>query len=112
MTSRHALLTVEGFTHASSVIPVVRWSAATSPTVTLAVLPLNCSARPNFAVVAQAALTRLPVRLLPDASAVVGPDPSSNAYAATSSGIVEPVVTVAAFEYGPRLLAPSSARTM
>src|SRR5678816_1596967 len=104
MTSRHAALTVEGLTQASNVIAFVRCSDGASGLVTFADVPLNWSAIPYFAFVVRVALTIVPVRPLPERSVTVPPDVSSNAYAAISSGIVEPVVTVTGLEYGPRLV--------
>src|SRR6476660_6577145 len=86
MTSRHLLVTVAGLTQASSVMPVERWRAAASGTLTRVLEPLNDTAPPNLPELLHFALTSLPVLLLPEASAVVVPDPSSNAYAATSPG--------------------------
>src|SRR5262245_59267151 len=97
MTSRQALLTTEGLTHASSVMPVVRCSDAASGMVTIAFEPLNDSALSNFPVV-HVALAIVPVLPLPDRSATVVPAPSLNAYAATSDGLVASVVAVAVAE--------------
>src|SRR5690348_3448320 len=77
-------LTVEGLTHASSVIPVDSCSEAALGIETNAFVPLNCSALPYLPVAAQAAFVIVPVFPLPDASVTVVPDPSSNPYAATS----------------------------
>ena len=93
-------MTDEGLTHASSVIPVESCSAAALGTVTSALVPLNCSALPNLPVAAQVAFEIVPLWPLPDASATVVPDPSSNAYAATSPDGPAGVVALAVFEYG------------
>ena len=79
-------MTVDGSTHASSVIPVVRCSDAASGIVTSALVPLNFSAPPYLPVVAHVALVSVPVLPFPDASVTVVPDPSSNPYAATNPG--------------------------
>ncbi len=52
--------------------------------MTIALVPLNCSALPYLPAAAQVAFASVPVLPLPDASVTVVPDPSSNAYAATS----------------------------
>ncbi len=69
-----------GFTQASSVIAVVRWSDAESSTETNAFVPLNERALPYLPAVAPAhvAPESVPVLPLPDWSAVVVPMPSSN----------------------------------
>jgi hypothetical protein len=86
ITSRHALVTVDGFTHASSVIAPVNWSEALSGTVTRELVPLKLSAPPYFPVPAHVVFAAVPVLPLPEASATDVPDPSSNAYAATRPG--------------------------
>src|SRR5919201_3362826 len=83
MTSRQAVVTADGFTHASSVMPPVRRNDGASLTVTRALVPLNTSALPNFPAVVQVAPVIVPVLLLPDESATVVPEPSLNEYAAT-----------------------------
>src|SRR6476619_7927731 len=98
MTSRHALLTVDGLTHASSVIAVVKRSEAASGMLTRALVPLNDSAVPYFPAVVQVAFMIVPALPLPDESVTVVPVPASNEYAATSSGIVDDVVTEAMLE--------------
>src|SRR5438445_7334888 len=50
-----------GFTHASTVMPVVRRSEGASATVTHAVVPLNESAPPNLPVAVLVALEIVPV---------------------------------------------------
>src|SRR3954471_3893401 len=82
MTDRQSFTAV-GFTHASSVIPAVRFSEVALATVTSALVPLNDRALPNLPVVAQVALVRVPLLLLPDESAVVVPVPSSTPRART-----------------------------
>ena len=104
-------LTAEGLTHASSVIPVDSCSWAALGTETSALPPLNCSALPNFPVAAHVAFEMVPLWPLPDASATVVPDPSSNAYAATSPDGPAGVVALAVLEYVLRLPAASVART-
>jgi hypothetical protein len=72
-----------GYTHASSVIAVVRRSDAESATLTMLLVPLNVSALPYLPDVVQVALESVPVLLLPEASLVVVPVPSSKLYEAT-----------------------------
>ena len=64
---RQALLTVVGFTHASSVMPAVRRSEAASLTSTRALVPSNAKAPPYLPAVVQAAAPIVPVFPLPDA---------------------------------------------
>src|SRR5882724_13694957 len=111
MTSRHAPVTVDGFTQASSVIPVTSCRDAALGTVTTALVPLNTSALPNFPAVVHVAPLIVPVLLFPEESATVGPAPSANPYAAISPATVFGVVALATLEYGPRLPAASVART-
>src|SRR6266436_9445309 len=104
MTSRHALVTVDGFTHASNVIPFVRRSEGASLTVTRPLVPLKTKALPNLPWVVQVTpLPSVPVLLFPEESATVVPAPSANPYAATSPATVFGVVALATLEYGPRL---------
>ena len=87
-------------------MPVVRCSDGASGMLTFAFVPLNEQRLADTSRSSSRSRWRsCPVRPLPEASVTVVPVPSSNAYAATSSGIVASVVTVATFEYGPRLLA-------
>ena len=58
-------LTVDGLTHASSVIPLDRCSDAASGIVTSALVPLNCSALPYLPAVAQVAFVIVPVVAVP-----------------------------------------------
>ena len=51
-----------------------------------ALVPLKTSALPNLPAVVQVALATVPLLPFPDESATVVPEPSSNAYAATSAG--------------------------
>src|SRR5262245_48259920 len=111
MTSRHVLATAVGLTQASSVMPLVSRSVAESATVTRAFVPLKLSALPNLPWVVQPAEPMVPTLPLPEASAVVDPEPSLNARAATRLDVPDAVVAVAMFEYGPRLPAASAART-
>jgi len=69
------LARADGFTQASSVMPVVRCSDAASGTFTRADVPLNDSALPNLPAVDQVAAEIVPVLLFPDASAVEAPEP-------------------------------------
>src|SRR5215470_17044980 len=83
MRSCHELLTLVGFTHASSVIPVVSWSAGAFGMFTRP--PVNDSAPPNLpAAVRATPLPNDPVFPFVDASITLDPVVSSNAYAATS----------------------------
>src|SRR5436309_2515856 len=111
MTSRQLLLTVEGLTHASSVIPLDRCNDAASETVTSELVPLNCNALPYLPDEAQVAFASAPLFPFPDPSLTVDPDPSSNPYAATRPDAPAGVVALAVFEYGLGLPAASVART-
>src|SRR5437773_3760937 len=112
MTSRHAGDTVTGFTQASSVMPLVRCSEAESGTLTREFVPLKRSALPYLPAVVQVAFEIVPVLPLPEESATVVPLPSSKPYADTRPGAtVACVVALAGLETGPRLPAPSIART-
>src|SRR5689334_20653563 len=71
-----------GFTHASSVIPVVRSSDEASLIDTQAFVPLNTSALPYMPAVVHLALEIVPVFPFPEASATVVPMPSLKLYAA------------------------------
>ncbi len=77
---------------------VVRRRDDASGTVTLAVVPLKNSALPYFPAVLHAAVPIVPGLPLSELSVAVVPTPSSNEYAATSSGIVASVVSAASFE--------------
>src|SRR5712692_2356716 len=103
MMSRHALSVIEGLTHASSVIPVLRSKDWASGIVTRAELPSNDRALPNFPAAAHVALAIVPTFPLPDASPADAPAPSLNAYAATSEEVIERVVALAVPEYPLRL---------
>src|SRR3954453_8687856 len=74
--------TLVGLSHASSVMPLVRWSDALSGMTTVDEVPLNCSAPPNLPVV-QVPFCTVPLLPLPDVSVTVVPEASSNEYAAT-----------------------------
>src|SRR5207247_1266580 len=88
-TARHPV-PESGLTHASIVIPVVRWSDGESAIVTHALLPLKYSALPNLPDVLQVALEIVPVLPWPEASPTWTPLPSLNPYAATSPvGLLE-----------------------
>jgi hypothetical protein len=78
ITSRHALVTVVGNTHASNVIADVNRNDGASGTVTRALDPLKLNAFPNRPDVDHAADPTCPVFPRPEASPALGPDPSSN----------------------------------
>src|SRR3989442_9703371 len=84
MRSRHPDTTAVGYTHASSVMPVVRWSEAESLMVTIELVPLNTRALLYLPAAVHVPLVIVPVFPLPDESATVVPVPSLNEYAATS----------------------------
>jgi hypothetical protein len=86
-TSRHPP-TVDGFTHASSVIARLSWSEALSGTVTRELPPSKLSASPYLPALTRLVFTAVPEFPFPDASATVDPDPSSNPNAATGVGPV------------------------
>src|SRR5438094_8447086 len=86
MTSRHALLTLLGYTHASRVIPLVNCSDAAFLMVTKALVPLNVKALPYLPEVVHVAPLIVPLFSLPDASFTTVPLPSSNPYAPTRAG--------------------------
>src|SRR4030095_6140788 len=92
MTSRQLLLTVEGLTHASSVIAVVSRTKAESVMVTRAEVPLNTRAVPKRPAVVQVAPLMVPVLPLPDRSVTVVPVPSLKAYAATRPATTAPLL--------------------
>src|SRR6267142_4176586 len=98
--SRHPEGAAVGNTHASSVMPVIRWSEAASATVTRALDPLNVKVLPYLPFVVQVAAAIVPALPLPEASATVVPDPSLKEYAATSpvNGGVMNVIALATFE--------------
>ena len=77
------LVTADGRTHASSVMPVVRSSEATSATVTRSLTPSNDSARPKRPAVERVAPEIVPVFELPDESVTVVPVVSSKPQAPT-----------------------------
>src|SRR5436190_10486172 len=110
MTSRQALETVAGLTHASKVMPPLSCSDVEFGTLTRALVPLNTSALPYLPAVAHVVAETVPVFPLPDESATDVPVPSSNEYAATSPPVAG-VVAVAVFETSPTLPAASMART-
>src|SRR5689334_17978321 len=103
-------LTVEGLTHASSVIPVDSCSEAALGIVTSAFVPLNCNAPPYLPDVTRVAFVIVPVWPLPDASVTVVPEPSLNPYAATRPFGPAGVVALATFELLLTLPAASVAR--
>src|SRR5438552_1252138 len=79
---RHPLSAV-GFTHASTVMPVVRSSAGESGIDTESLTPSKESARPNFPFAVRVAPLIVPIWWKGDASMVVVPDVSSKPNAAT-----------------------------
>src|SRR5258706_15440817 len=111
ITERQLVGVVVGYTHASSVMPVVSRSEVAFGIVTCAPVPLNTSALPNLPDVVQVAPLIVPVLPLPEISATVVPAPSLSAYAATRPSGVLDVVALAAAEYAPRFPAASVART-
>ena len=70
------LITADGLTQASSVIPLVKCNDAASAIVTHAFVPLNTSALPYFPLVVQVAFVIVPVFPWPEESATVVPAPS------------------------------------
>src|SRR4051794_35434364 len=83
MTSRHALVTAVGFTHASSVIALVSCSGVEFGTVTRELVPLKETAPLYFPAGVRVTFASVPVLPFPDASVTVVPDVSSKEYAAT-----------------------------
>src|SRR5258706_6187860 len=83
ITERQLVGVEVGYTHASSVMPVVSRSEVAFGTVTCALVPLNTSALPNLPAVVQVAPLIVPVLPLPERSATVVPAPSLKVYAAT-----------------------------
>src|SRR5581483_5292878 len=86
MTSRQADVTVDGSTHASSVIPPRIWRLAELATLIRAFVPLKRRAPPYLPAVVQTAFEKRPSLPFPDASCTRVPLPSSKEYAATSDG--------------------------
>src|SRR5438034_3318197 len=86
MTSRRALLTLLGYTHASRVIPLVNCSDAALLMVTKALVPLNVKALLYLPEVVQVAPVMVPLFPLPDTSLTAVPLPSLNPYAAIRPG--------------------------
>src|ERR1044071_2513629 len=87
-------------------------SVAPLPRSTKAPLPSKDRALPEWPAAVQPAPLSVPVLLLPEASAVVAPEPSLKPYAATNlPDEMLAVVALAALEYAPRLPAASLART-
>ena len=76
------LVSALGLTHASSVTPLVRCSAATSLIVTQLLTPLN-NRPPPTRPDAQDAPESVPLFPFPEMSAATVPEPSLNPYAAT-----------------------------
>src|SRR6266550_2512223 len=86
-----------GFTHASSVIPLVRRSAATSLIVTQLLAPLKSNAPPiPVRPCVQVAPVIVPVLPLPEMSLAIEPEPSLNPYAAMSPPMARTVTVMAA----------------
>ena len=79
ITARHPVGAAVGYTHASSVIPVVSCSDAALGTVTTALVPLNTSAPPYRPAAVHVAPLITPVLPFPEASTTVVPAPSLNA---------------------------------
>src|SRR6476646_901044 len=111
MTSRHAGVTVDGLTQASSVMPLVRCSDVESGIVTRELVPLNDSAPPNLPAVDQVVFETVPLFPFPDESATVAPEPSLKEYAATRPDGAAGVDAPAVFVYGLKFPAASVART-
>src|SRR5262245_2891258 len=83
-----------GYTHASSVRPVVRSSDALSGTVTKVLVPLNTSELPNWPVV-HVPFATVPLLFAPDESVTPVPVVAFMLYAATKpTGVLPPVVMV------------------
>src|ERR1700704_4265331 len=93
MRSRQALVTVGGFTQASSVIAFVRCNEAASGIDTRELDPLKLNALPYFPNT-QLVFATVPLLLFPDRSATVVPAPASNEYAATKLDVGAGVVPV------------------
>src|SRR3954454_1731947 len=111
MTSRHALETLAGSTHASSVNALESCNEEEFGTLTRAFVPLKERAPPTLPFAAQVAFEMVPVLPLPEVSVTVVPDPWSNEYAATRPPPeLDVVVADAAAENVPTLPAASVAR--
>ncbi len=109
MTLRQAVPSPVGYTHASSVIPVVRLRSAVLPTVTRSLTPLKLRAFPKRPWVVQAAPEMAPVCPLPEASAALVPAPSLKLLGGDEAGSDASVVAATAgLEAGDVLPAPSS----
>jgi hypothetical protein len=76
-TVRQAVPSVEGFTQASSVMPVLKSKLAESFTVTQLLVPLNDNALPNLPAALHEAPVIAPVFAQPETSLTVSPAPSS-----------------------------------
>src|SRR5262249_2782251 len=112
MMSLHADGDADGFTQASSVIPVVRSSDNELGMPTLELVPLKTSAPPNSPAEVQLVFVTVPLLPCPEASLTVVPEPSSNEYEATRVAVAPAgVMAVAGFEASPMFPAPSIART-
>src|SRR5919204_1590218 len=84
-THRHAVApSAEGFTHASSVIPLVRSSEFESATVTSVFVPLNESAPSVWPAIDHVPFAIVPLLPVPERSASVVPLPALKLYEATS----------------------------
>jgi hypothetical protein len=84
MIVRQPFCVAVGYTHADIVSPVVTFRLVDAGTDTRLLVPLNTSAPPYFPLGVHVAPEIVPVFVFPDASPTVGPEPSSNAYAAAS----------------------------
>src|SRR3954447_19041636 len=84
MTLRHAVApSADGFTQASSVIPVVRSSELESGTVTRVLVPLKDSAPPECPPIDHVPAAIVPLFPVPERSASAVPEPALKLYAAT-----------------------------
>src|SRR5438477_10948357 len=84
ITDRHPIEATVGYSHASTVNPVVSRSDAALGTSTSAFVPLNVSALPYRPAVVHVAEATSPLLPFPDASRAVVPLPSLNPHAATA----------------------------
>ena len=75
MTIVRQELVDDGFTHASSVMPLLRESEAESATVTQSLTPSKVSAPPDLPAVVQVAPEIVPLLPRPELSASVEPEP-------------------------------------
>ena len=114
MIVRHPLWLALGRIQAESVIAELRSSEDESATRTTPFEPLKLSALPNRPWFVQVAPTRVAWFPLPEASAVVAPEPSSKAQAPTRPGggaVVDRVVAAAAGRVVAEVAGGVAART-